>query len=87
MKTRRTFPRIAAVEPLTNKRLRVKFDNDVTKIYDCSPLLANEAFRPLRDDGLFRAVRSDPHGYAVIWNDYIDLAESELWLRGESVAE
>jgi len=28
---------------------------------------------------------ADPHGYAVVWNDDIDLAESEIWLKGIEV--
>jgi hypothetical protein len=32
---------------------------------------------------LFQQARVEPHGYAVIWNDEIDLAESKLWINGE----
>lgn len=78
------FPRVKAVEPLPEKRLRVTFDNDTTKIYDCKPLLAEEPFRLLVDDAFFRTVRVEPSGYAIAWNDRVDLAESELWLHGES---
>jgi Protein of unknown function (DUF2442) len=78
-----TFPGIKAVEPLPARRLRVTFTNDIVKIYDCNHLLGEEPFRPLRDEAFFRCVRVERNGYAVIWSDRIDLAESELWLHGE----
>ena len=36
---------------------------------------------------MFRRVRADDHGYAVVWTDEIDLAESELWINGAPVAD
>ena len=77
------YPRIVAVEPLVNWRLFVTFDNGVSKIYDCAPLLETEPFRPLRDKAFFRCAYADPHGYAVVWDDRVDLAESEIWIHGE----
>ncbi len=85
MTTITTYPLLSAVKPLTKHRLLVTFTNGVTKVYDCTPLLEEEAFLPLQDQVFFRCVRVDPHGYGVIWNDEIDLAESELWLHGEEV--
>ncbi len=79
-----SYPKLKAVKPLSGKRLRVTFANGTIKIYDCNPLLEKNPFRLLRDDGFFRSVHVEPHGYAVIWNDHVDLAESELWLHGES---
>jgi hypothetical protein len=81
------FPKVKTVTPLAGKRLLVGFDNDIAKVYDCTPLLEREAFKPLQNETLFRQVHADPHGYAVIWNDDIDLAEAELWLRGVPAAE
>jgi hypothetical protein len=80
-----TYPRIKAVTPTPGKRVVVEFDNGVAKVYDCTPLLASSAFQPLQDEALFRCVHADPHGYGVVWNDDIDLAESELWIHGEPV--
>jgi len=83
METRTSYPRVESVVPLRGKRLRVTFRNGVTKVYDCTPLLADEPFKPLADDVLFRSAEADPHGYGVSWGDEIDLAEAELWLHGE----
>jgi hypothetical protein len=77
-----TYPKVVHVQPISGKRLRVVFSDGSVKIYDCAPLLDEPGFRPLRDEAFFRNVRLDAHGFGVIWNDDIDLAESELWLQG-----
>ena len=78
------FPKVESVEPIQNKRLRVTFANGEVRVYDCTPLLASEAFRALKDEAFFRNVHADKSGYGVAWNDDVDLAESELWLHGAS---
>ena len=45
-------PKIVSVQPLEDKRLLVKFENDVEKIYDCNPLLHLEMFEVLKNDFL-----------------------------------
>jgi hypothetical protein len=80
-----TFPKIQSVTPLAEKQLRVQFAGGTTKVYDCRPLIAQEAFRALENESLFRQVRVDLGGYGVSWNDTIDLAESELWINGIEV--
>jgi hypothetical protein len=87
MPTQTTYPRVSAVKPLTGKRLLVTFATGEHKVYDCTPLLKEEVFRPLQDEELFRRARADKHGYGVVWNDEIDLAEGELWLNGKPVEE
>jgi len=87
MATGNVYPKVKAVRPLAGMRLLVEFDNGVTKVYDCKPLLDSEVFEPLRDEAVFRRVRADDHGYAVVWTDKIDLAESELWINGAPVAD
>jgi hypothetical protein len=87
MKMRTVYPRVSQVQPLTGKRLLVRFDNGVTKVYDCTPLLKDEPFVLLSNDAVFRSVHADPHGYGVVWTDDLDLAESELWANGEVAEE
>ena len=87
MTTQTAYPRVSSVEPFSGKRLLVTFSNGVRKVYDCTPLLAEAAFAPLKHDALFRCVHADPHGYGVAWNDDIDLAESELWINGKGLGE
>ena len=76
------YPKIKKVEPIAGKKLLVTFNNNAKKIYDCTSLLKEEAFKPLLDNVLFQSVKTDKHGYGVIWSDEIDLSESELWING-----
>ncbi len=85
MEMQPTYPRVRTVRARANWQLLVSFDNGQERLYDCRPLLQQEAFQPLTDEAFFHQVRPEPHGYAVIWSDDIDLAESELWLNGRLV--
>ena len=77
-----SYPKIQAVHPLAGKRLRVTFATGTTKIYDCTPLLKELAFAPLKDEWFFRHVQADRSGFGVVWNDSVDLSESEVWING-----
>ena len=86
--TMQKHPKIQEVEALPGRQLLVRFRNGVVKLYDCKKVLRLPAFAPLREnDALFQCARADPHGYAVVWNDELDLAESEVWLGGKVVRE
>ena len=77
---------IDSVEPLKNMWLKVRFEGDVVKYYDCSRLLSPSTFSLLEKEWFLKTVRRDSGGYGVSWNDQVDLAESELWVHGTSVA-
>lgn len=79
-------PQILSVQSLEHKRLLVKFVNGIEKVYDCAPLLNKEMFQKLKNDAFFKAVRVDPGGYGISWNDNVDLSEYELWTNGVEVA-
>ena len=66
------YPKVRTVLPLDDYCLQVIFDNAVSKVYDCKPLLGKLVFAPLANRWLFRAVRVDPGGYGISWNDAID---------------
>ena len=85
MTTSITFPKIRNVACGEGLTLVVTFANGVCKKYDCTHLLKSEVFRPLRQEAFFRLAHAEPHGYAVLWNEEIDLAESEIWLNGVEV--
>ena len=82
-----SIPRIIAVEPRGQTELLVRFDNGVEKSYDCGPLLGLPQFRLLATTAFFRAVRVDPGGYGISWNDNMDLSGYELWVGGTSLAK
>ncbi len=77
-----SYPKVQSVKPLPGKRLRVGFVTGATKIYDCTPLLKDSPFTPLKDEWFFRRVHADRTGYGVVWNDDVDLSEAELWIHG-----
>ena len=76
------YPKILIVESRSGKQPLVTFKNRIKQIYDCSPLLEHHNFKPLLSDALFNSVQVDQHGYGIVWNDELDLSESELWING-----
>jgi hypothetical protein len=79
-----TYPKVKSVTPLSGKQLFVTFITGDTKVYDCTPLLNESSFYPLKDDAFFKNVHVDQTGYGVVWNDNVDLSESELWINGKT---
>jgi hypothetical protein len=78
----KVYPKVRSVSILADKRLLIGFDTGARKIYDCAPQLREDAFRPLKEDWLFRSVQADASGHGISWNEEIDLSESELWENG-----
>lgn len=81
------YPRIASVEALHGFCLRVTFANGQSRIYDFTTKRGLPATALLLDEALFRTAHVDAGGYGVVWNDELDIAESELWLNGQPVEE
>lgn len=77
--------RIKSVATKDDHFLVVEFENKTTKLYDVAPLFDREMFSPLKNPTFFRAVQVDSGGYAVYWNEDIDLSENELWLKGREI--
>lgn len=80
------MPRVRSVTPLEDKHLQVTFVNGVQKVYDCHSILNIDRFQLLRHEAFFKAVKVDPGGYGVSWDDEMDLSEYELWHNGVEVA-
>ena len=80
------FHKITSVSPQKNYNLIVHFWNGETKKYDVKPLFDKwPVFQNLKENGLFDEARVDIGGYAVIWNDDIDLSCDELYENGKTV--
>ena len=77
-----TIPKITSATTINHRNLAVLFSNQVTKIYDITPLLEKEMFKPLANPAFFKCVRVDIGGYGVYWNADIDISEYELWTHG-----
>jgi hypothetical protein len=78
-----TYPKVKSVTPLSGKQLFVTFTTGDTRVYDCGPLLNESSFYPLKDEAFFKNVHVDQTGYGIVWNDNVDLSESELWINGK----
>lgn len=79
------YPKVVNAKAIDKRTLLVEFDNAEKRHYDISPLLEKEAFSPLKNFALFKAVKIDVGGYAVVWNENIDLSEYELWTHGTPI--
>ncbi|MCL2049842.1 MAG: DUF2442 domain-containing protein [Defluviitaleaceae bacterium] len=78
--------KVKAVKPLENMVLLVEFENGVKKEYDVSSLIPQfPIYRQLENNSLFSNVEVVGKGYAIAWNDEIDISEVELWEGGNIV--
>ncbi len=78
--------KVKAVAPLRNMQLLVEFENGVAKIYDVKQLLTDfPIYKELENESIFNLVQVDCGGYAVAWNEEIDISECELWDNGVDV--
>jgi Protein of unknown function (DUF2442) len=80
------IPKIKSAEAIDGHTLVILFDNNQRKKYDITPLLNKEMFTPLKKIALFKSVKVDQGGYAVVWNSDIDISEYELWVHGENMS-
>ena len=79
------YPRIYSVKTIDNHTLLVEFNNCEKRKYDITPLLENEIFLPLKNPAFFQNVQVEQAGYAVFWNENIDISEYELWINGKPI--
>ena len=80
------YPKITSVKAIDNYNLIIEFDNQEKKKYDMNHLLNKSMFEPLKNPALFKAVNVEAGGYAVFWNEDIDLSEYELWKHGQTIS-
>ena len=80
-----TYPRIQSAKAVDAHTLIIEFNNKQKKKYDITPLLEKELFAPLKNPALFKAVQVEQGGYAVVWNNSIDISEYELWSHGQAI--
>jgi len=79
------YPKIVSVQPLDNYQLIIEFSNKKYRQYDIKPLLKTDMFAPLKNQGFFKNVQIEQGGYAISWNDDIDISEYELWKNGVTI--
>lgn len=75
--------KVKKVHPIEDMLLSIEFENGVVKKYDVKQLIPQfPIFKKLENRALFNLVHVDCGGYAVAWNDEIDISEYELWEGG-----
>jgi hypothetical protein len=79
-----SIPKIKSANALDHRTLIIIFTNGEKRIYDVSKLLDNDMFAPLKNPTFFKNVKVETGGYAVYWNDMIDISEYELWKNGKN---
>ena len=75
-------PRIHKAQAIDDTTLIVEFDNQEIKKYDIRQLLKYPMFSPLRKPEFFKNFKIAQGGYAIVWNEDIDVSEYELWKNG-----
>jgi len=76
------YPKIQSLQPMDDYNLLVTFDNQQMRRYDVKPLLKQERFLALNNPVLFKQAQIETGGYAVCWNDELDVSEYEIWSHG-----
>ena len=77
------FHKIKNVEALPNLILKIKFENDEIKYYDVKNVIEKfKEFYILKNEYIFKNVQVDVGGYAVIWDNELDISCEELYKNG-----
>ena len=77
-------PKIKKAEAIDNHTLLIEFTNGEWKKYSTQRLLDKPMFAPLRNASFFKNFRVESGGYALVWNENIDISEYELWINGDA---
>lgn len=78
-------PRVKAVVPQADYRLKLTFTNGEVRLFDVTPYLETGIFRELRHVGLFNSVR--PFLGSIQWKNGQDLCPDMLYERSEPMAK
>ena len=78
-------PKVLSVQALDNYQLLVEFCTHEKRQYNVKPLLSNDMFSALKNIALFKSVKVEQGGYAVSWNENIDISEYELWRNSQCI--
>jgi hypothetical protein len=73
------YPQIHKARAIDDTTLVIEFTNGDVKKYNIRHLLETPMFSLLRQPAFFRKFQVEPGGYAIVWNEEIDISEYELW--------
>ncbi len=78
-------PRLQAVEPMKDYRLRLIYETGEVKLFDVSPYIVGTWYGELKNIAYFRSVQLLPEGIGIEWANGQDIAPHELY--EQSIAE
>ncbi len=79
-------PRIKRVIPISDFHLEIEFIDGTSKKFDVHPYIHDfEAFRPVKNIEFFNTVRVIDSGFAVAWNEEIDIDRYDIWELGTTL--
>lgn len=82
------FHRIKKIEALSNKILKINFENNEVKYYDMKKVIGKiKEFEVLKNEIIFNNAQVDIGGYAIIWSDDLDIDCEELYKNGTQSLE
>ena len=70
--------RITAFEHLAPYRLRLTFDDGLTRTINFEPILEGELYGPLRDPAVFAQVTLDTEVHTIVWPNGADFDPATL---------
>lgn len=70
-------PKIKAVQPLSDYRLLLEYENGEKRTFDVTPYISGSWYGELKDISIFKTVR--PCGSTVEWAGGQDIAPHELY--------
>jgi len=72
-------PRVKAVKPLQNHKLKLTFNNGEIRVFDVQPYLAKGVFQELNNETLFKKVKVSLG--SIQWQNGQDLCPDTLYLE------
>jgi hypothetical protein len=80
-------PHIISAQAINNRTLLLEFSNKDLRKYDISKLWENPMFSLLKNPHFFKNFEVEMGGFALVWNEDIDISEYELWKNGVPITE
>ena len=78
------YAQIEKIEILPNYTIKALFKSGDLKTYDFKPLFKKYPnFLDLKNINLFKSAKIEPGGYAISWNEVMDISATEIFNNGK----
>ncbi len=72
---------------ISDYKLLLTFDDEITKIVDLKPYLKGNIFKPLKNINYFKTVKVNSDIDTIVWENGADISPDFLYEIGETVSE